>query len=322
MERLCLKAGTPVDSNTYAEIVEVKRTETLQSRFFAPEVPRQEAGTGTVFQRLQQDSQTRQKVKTTQGKETITKQVARPGYRIEEVLLRKHAEAQLKRERLKAKWEQEIMKDVLPAPRINEYSKQLAEQHYSYGIHMRCGAGNRTQFSQTPSLDLSFPKEPNKVNKVDSRLLSMRLGKYSDLVLPEDTVVSVGKEDRLEDEETPIELAEYETVEKPAPIPQPSAASHPVYKSLTPMYRSQTAASSPDFRLIRTSTAVSSPIQPLPVPTQSLEEAEPLEIPEMSFTARSIVSDATVSRERAVEYQKMVKRHMELVGKRPQSLRP
>ena len=319
MERLCLKAGIPVDSNTYAEIVEVKQTETLQSRFFAPEVPRQEAGTGTVFQRLQQDSQTRQKVKTTQGKGTITRQVARPGYRIEEVLLRKHAEAQLKRERLKAKWEQEIMKDVLPAPRINEYSKQLAEQHYSYGVHMRCGAGNRTQISQTPSLDLSLPKEPPIV---DSRLLSMRLGKYSDLVLPEDPTASAGKEERFEEDETPLELAENEAVEKPAPLPQPSIASHPVYKSLTPMYRSQTAASSPDLRLIRASTPLSKPYQPLAIPAQSLEEAEPLEIPEVSFTARSIVSDATVSRERAVEYQKMVKRHMELVGKRPQSLRP
>jgi hypothetical protein len=245
--------------------------------------------------------------------------VARPGYRIEEVLLRKHAEAQLKRERLKAKWEQEIMKDVLPAPRINEYSKQLAEQHYSYGIHMRCGAGNRTQLSQTPSLDLSLPKEPPKV---DSRLLSMRLGKYSDLVLPEDPTASVGKEERFEEDETPIELAENEAVEKPAPLPQPSTASHPVYKSLTPMYRSQTTASSPDLRLIRASTPLSHPIQHLAAPTQSLEEAEPLEIPEMSFTARSIVSDATVSRERALEYQKMVKRHMELVGKRPQSLQP
>lgn len=312
MEQLCLKAGTAVDSKTYAEVVEVKRTETLQSRFFAPEVPRKEAGPGTVFQRLQQDSHTRQKVKSAQGKAPAPRPGTRPGYRIEEVLLRKHAEAQLKRERLKAKWEHEIMKDVLPAPRINEYSKQLAEQHFNYGVHLRCGAGSRTQ---TPSLNLSLPKEKPAV---DSRLLSMRLGKYSDLVLPEDPECSVGKEDRFEEEETPLELAESEAIEKPAPLPQ-SAPSHAVYKSLTPLYRSPTTASSPDLPLIRSSTPLTKPSQVLAL-TALLEGAEPLEIPEVSFTSRSIVSDATVSRERAVEYQKMVKRHMELVAQRPQSL--
>lgn len=317
MERLCLKAGTAVDSKTYAEVVEVKRTETLQSRFFTPEAPRQEVGTGTVFQRLQQDSQTRLKTRTAQGKATVPRPGTRPGYRIEEVLLRKHAEAQLKRERLKVKWEHEIMKDVLPAPRINEHSKQLAEQHFNYGVHMRCGAGSRTQPYPIPSFDLSPPKEKPAV---DSRLLSMRLGKYSDLVQPEDPESGAGKEDRLEEEETPMELMESEAIEKPAPLPQASP-SHPVYKSLTPMYRSPTAASSPDLPLIRSSTPLTKP-QVLTFTAQPLEEAEPLEMPEVSFTARSIVSDATVSRERAVEYQKMVKRHMELVGKRPQSLRP
>ena len=320
MERLCLKAGTAVTSALYDDVVEVKQADTLQSRFFSPPQPHKEPGSSTVFERLQQDSQTRHKVKSTLHKPPSPSSVLKPSYRIEEVLMRKHLESQLKRERLKAKWEHEIMKEVLPAPRINEYSKQLAERHFNYGVHLRCAATDSVKSpfkSATPSLEISLPREKPSL---DSRLVSMKLGKYSELVLPEDTQIDVhSEENKQEDSEMPIELAEIEATEKPAaPLPaKPSQG----YKSLSPLFH---FPSSPDIQpLIRTTT----PVLPRSHVTNSAEhsvfceESDPMEIAESAYTARSMVSDATVSRERAAEYQQMVKRHMALVGKKQSASR-
>ena len=282
MERIYLKSGTAVDSTSHPPgIVEVTAADSLQSRFFAQETaPKKGTHTSSVFQRLHQDSQTRIKLRDTRPGLPPPRPTDRSGPPIEDLLLQRHLESQLKMERLKARRDEELMKEVLPAPRINDLSRALAEKRSGSGTHSRCSlyesmVSPRQRKSVTPSLNSTV--QSRRSPTIDTTLVSTKLSKYSDLILPDDSLSSVGKDDRNEDSEAPFELAEQE-VAPPPPLPPP-------------------------------------PKQKVVSVGELLEEAEPMEMPETQSvnTPRTIVSDSTVSRERAMEYQKMVKRHLELI---------
>lgn len=282
MERFYLKSGTSVPSQASSEMVEVTAADSLTSRFFAEEAPVKRSLENTnVFQRLHQDSQTRLKVRDARPAALPTKRPDRSGPPIEELLLRRHLESQLRMERLKAQRDEELMKEVQPAPRINDYSRTLAEKRGASANHSRCSVYETTP-AQNPinrSASRCGTVQSRRSPTIDASVISSHLSKYSDLILPDDWLPSVGKDDRGEDEETPLELAEQPDTAQPPPLPD-----------TTPKRREIDLA-------------------------ELMDTAEPMEIPETHTPLRTVV-DSTVSRERAIEYQKMVKRHLELINQK------